>query len=210
MKRLLTIQLTIIILLATSTCFASDQQSQDSALQSFQPILAAVTAFFTKNPKLLVKISPPANPALTAYFTTHFIAKNSNYDIVTTNSIVTPYRGFIDIDTEVFDNKPCGTVSFDGKTPDGWATVDEAIQFNNDQKCYVSRTAESGTIRHRFVFVYQALEKKWILSELLYQDGQPNGRFLVLLGIPSAWFPVFNEPRAREFNAGWYELFKRL
>ena len=209
MKNILMTLLTVACLLTTSTGFASDQQAQDTALRSFQPILTEITAFFAKNPKLIVKISPPGNPDKFAYFTTHFLLKKSGYDIVTTNSIVRPYHAIIDIDTDVFDNKPCGNTSFGNGERDGWTDTDKAIDFSDNQGCFALRTGDSGPIRHRFAFAYQALDKKWVLTEILYQDGKPNGRFLVLLGIASPWFPIVKDLKIRGFNMDWYNLFTR-
>lgn len=206
MKGCLTILVLVASFLIVTNSFASEQQADEAALHAFQPIVTKVAGFFNQNPKLLVKISPPEKNE-SSYFMTHFLFRKVNYDIHKTNSIVTPYQAIIGLDTDVLDNKPCGDTSFDSREPDGWKTPESALQFTDTQSCYFLRTRESGPIRHRFVFVYKALEKKWALNEIFYQDGKPNGRFLVLLDIPSPWFPKVEEPQVRNFNQGWRELF---
>jgi len=197
-------------ILPAAVVYATEQQYQDAVLQSFQPIVKKFTDFFAKNPRLLSKVSPPKDLNVKAYSTAHFFLRQVYYDILKTNSIVTPYSGFIDIDTDISDNKDCGNVAFNNKDKDGWANIDEAINNDENKPCFISRTRDSGPIRHRFNFQYQARDKKWVMTNITYQDGKINGRFMVLLGFASPWFPVMDEPRAQAFNKDWFNLFKSL
>jgi hypothetical protein len=210
MKKILVVLFLVSYILPIHTTYATEQQDQDAVLQSFQPITKKFTDFFKKNPKLLSKVSPPKELKATAYCTTDFFMEMMYYDILKTNSIVTPYSAFIDIDTDVFDNKNCGNVAFDKKNKDGWSTIDEAIKNHGNKNCFISRTKDSGPIRHRFNFQYQARDKKWIMTNITYQDGKINGRFMALLGVVSPWFAVMDEPQAQELNKGWIDLFKNF
>lgn len=210
MKKLFLIFTLLSYILSATVVYATEQQCQDAVLGSFQPIVKKFTDFFAKNPKLLSKVSPPKDRNAKAYSTTHFFLRQVYYDILKTNSIVTPYSGFIDVDTDVSDNKDCGNVTFNNKDKDGWANIDEAINNDENKSCFISRTSDSGPVRHRFNFQYQARAKKWAITNITYQDGKINGRFMVLLGFVSPWFPVMDEPRAQEFNKDWSDLFKGL
>lgn len=206
MKRFIIVLAVLVHISTVSVCNAADELE---ALKSFQPILNRINQFFSNNPKLLVKISPP-NQAETAYFITHFLYRGASYDILATNSIVTPYRAFVDLTTDVLDNKPCGDISFEGRDRDGWRSPDTAQQFTDTQRCYYLRTRESGPIINRFVFLYKALDKQWTLNEIQYEDGQPNGRLLALLGVATPWFPKVEEPQVHNFNKSWHKLFDDL
>lgn len=208
MKKLFFILMLVSYILSATVVYATEQQCQDAVLESFQPIVKKFTDFFAKNPKLLSKVSPPKDLNAKAYSTTHFFLRQVYYDILKTNSIVTPFSGFIDIDTDIADNKDCGNVTFNNKDKDGWANIDEAINNYENKHCFISRTRDSGPIRHRFNFQYQARDKKWVMTNITYQDGKINGRFMALLGLASPWFPVMDEPQAQAFNKDWSDLFK--
>ena len=210
MKKLFLILMFVPYILPATVVNATEQHCQDAVLESFQPIVKKFTDFFAKNPKLLSKVSPPKDFNAKAYSTTHFFLRQVYYDILKTNSIVTPYSSFIDIDTDISDNKDCGNVTFNNRDKDGWANIDEAISNSENKPCFISRTRDSGPIRHRFNFQYQARDKKWVMTNITYQDGKINGRFMALLGVSSPWFPVMDETQAQTFNKDWSDLFKGL
>lgn len=210
MKKFFLILLVVSYMLSAPVVYATEQQDQDAAYQSFQPIVKKFTDFFMKNPKLLSKVSPPENLKAQAYSITHFFARQVNYDISKTNSIVYPFIGFVSVDTDVFDNKNCGNVAFNKKDRDGWSTIDEALRNTDNKVCFVSRTKDKGPIQHRFNFVYKVKTGKWVFKNITYEDGNINGRFMVLLGVASPWFPVMNEPQAQSFNKDWLNFFKTL
>jgi hypothetical protein len=208
-RKLLILCVSLNILLA-GVVYADDSTRENTVTKSFEPIVEKITTFFRKNPKLLTKVSPPENPKIQAYSITHFQMDRISYDILTSNSIITPYIGHIDVDTEVADNKPCGNQGFSKTEKEGWSKIDDAISNANNASCFVIRTPQVGVIRHRFIFQYHVKTGRWALSEIVYQDGTINGRFMALLGVPSPWFPVMNEPQALLYNKDWIQLFKSL
>ncbi len=195
-------------LLAPCTAFAAGQEAEDAAIESFQPVVKNFTEFFQKNPKLLTKVSPPGNLNLKAFSVTHFLLRRVYYDIHRTTSIITPFTAYIDIDTDVADNKPCGNVSFNNKDSEGWTNVEGAITNSANDSCFVIRTSETGPIRHRFHFQYQRRTGKWEMTDITYAGEKPNGRFMALLGVSSPWFPAIDEPEAISYNKGWLQLFR--
>ncbi len=206
-KRLIILFLALHVLVPCAA-FAAEQDAEDAALQSFQPVVKNYADFFQQNPKLLTKVSPPQNPNQKAFSVTHFLLRRVYYDINKTTSIVTPFIAYIDIDTDVADNKTCGNVSFNSKDSEGWADMEEALKNADSVRCFVLRTSESGPIRHRFHFQYQRKTGRWELTDITYADGNPNGRFMALLGISSPWFPAIYEPGALSYNEDWIRLFK--
>jgi hypothetical protein len=190
--------------------YAADSVREDTVIKSFETIVEKITAFFRKNPKLLTKVSPPETPNIQAYSITHFQMNRISYDILTSNSIITPYIGYIDLDTEVADNKPCGNQGFNKTEKEGWSKIEDAIKNADSTSCFVIRTPQIGVIRHRFMFRYYVKTGIWALSEIVYPDGSIDGRFMALLGVPSPWFPVMNEPQALTYNKEWIQLLKSL
>jgi hypothetical protein len=183
---------------------------QTTVIKSFEPIVEKITKFFSNHPKLLTKVSPPENPKQEAFSITHFKMESISYDILRSESIIFPYTGHIDVDTQVADNKPCGDQSFALTEKEGWSNINDATRNANTTSCFVIRTPQIGIIRHRFIFQYHVKTGRWALSEIVYQDGTINGRFMVLLGVPSPWFPLMNEPQALSYNKDWIRLFKSL
>jgi hypothetical protein len=199
-----------IILAGVGTSYAGDDTMQTIVIKSFEPIVEKITKFFSRNPKLLTKVSSPENPKQEAFFITHFQMEKISYDILTSKSIITPYTGHIDVDTQVADNKPCGNQGFTKTEKEGWSNIDDAIRNANTASCFVIRTHQVGIVRHRFIFQYHVKTGRWALSEIVYQDGSINGRFMALLGVPSPWFPLMNEPLALSYDKDWIQLFKSL
>jgi len=210
MQRKLLIFFVSVNIILSGVVYAADSTRENTVIKSFEPIVEKITTFFRNNPKLLTKVSPPENPNIQAYSITHFQMNRISYDILTSNSIITPYIGHIDVDTEVADNKPCGNQGFSKIEKEGWSKIDDAIRNANNTSCFVIRTPQVGVIRHRFIFQYHVKTGRWALSEIVYQDGAINGRFMALLGVPSPWFPVMNEPQALLYNKDWIQLFKSL
>jgi hypothetical protein len=190
--------------------YAADSAREDTIVTSFETIVEKVATFFRKNPKLLTKVSPPETPNIRAYSITHFQLNKISYDVLKSTSIITPYVGHIDVDTEVADNKPCGNQGFNKSEKEGWSKIDDAIRNTDSTSCFVIRTPQVGVIRHRFMFRYYVKTGIWALSEIIYPDGSINGRFMALLGVPSPWFPVMNEPQALSYNKDWIQLLKSL
>jgi hypothetical protein len=190
--------------------YAAESARDNTVIKSFEPIVEKIATFFRSNPKLLTKVSPPENPSINAYSITHFKMDRISYDILTSNSIITPYTGYIDVDTEVADNKPCGDQGFSKTEKEGWANIEDAIKNADNKSCFVIRTPQVGVVRHRFIFRYYVKTARWALSEIVYPDGAIDGRFMALLGVPSPWFPVMNEPQALSYNKDWIQLFKGL
>lgn len=211
MFRLITIFICLSMLLAeVSSSYAVENPMDAVVLQSFEPIVDKIAAFFKRHPKLLTKNSAPDNPSQMAFSITHFQMERISFDIVTTNSIIAPYKAVIDIDTQVADNKPCGNQAFVKTDKEGWSNVEDAVKNANNASCFLIRTPQVGVVRHKFIFQYFAKTGKWSLNEIVYQDGTINGRFMALLGVPSPWFPVMNEPQAVNYNRDWIQLLKSL
>ncbi len=180
------------------------------AIKAFEPIVERITGFFSKHPKLLTKVSFPDNPKQEAFSITHFQLEKVSYDILTSNSVLFPFRAHIDVDTQIADNKPCGNQAFVKTEKEGWSNVDDAIKNANTVTCYVIRTPQIGVIRHRFMFQYHGNTGRWALSEIVYSDGSINGRFMALKGVPSPWFPVMREQQGLSYNREWLQLFNSL
>jgi hypothetical protein len=210
MQRKLLIFFVSLNIILSGVVYAADSDMENTVIKSFEPIVEKITTFFRTNPKLLTKVSPPENPNIRAYSISHFQMDRISCDILTSNSIITPYTGYVDVDTEVADNKPCGDQGFSKTEKEGWSNIDDAIRNASNKSCFVIRTPQVGLVRHRFIFRYYLKTGRWALSEIVYQDGSINGRFMALLGVPSPWFPVMNEPQALLYNKEWIQLFKSL
>jgi hypothetical protein len=208
-RKMLIFCVSLNIMLA-GVAYAADSAREDTIIKSFETMVEKIATFFRKNPKLLTKVSPPETPNIQAYSITHFQMNRISYDVLTSNSVITPYVGYIDVDTEVADNKPCGNQGFSKTEKEGWRKIDDAISNADSTSCFVIRTAQVGVIRHRFMFRYHVKTGIWALSEIVYPDGSIDGRFMALLGVPSPWFPVMNEPEALTYNKEWIQLLKGL
>ena len=146
MQRKLLIFFFSLNIMFSGVVYAADSAHENSFIKSFEPIVEKIATFSRKNPKLLRKVSPPENPNIHAYSITHFQMDRISYDILTSNSIITPYRGYVDVDTEVADNKPCGDQGFSKTEKEGWSNIDDAIRNADNKSCFVIRTPQVGII----------------------------------------------------------------
>lgn len=211
MFRICTIFICLVVILAgVGSSYAADNPLNDVVITSFEPIYNRISAFFGRHPKLLTKNASPDNPKQEAFSITHFQMEKITFDIVSSTSIIAPYKAVVEVDTQVADNKPCGNQAFVKTDKEGWSNIEDALKNANNASCFVIRTPQVGVIRHRFIFQYYVKTGRWALSEIVYADGTINGRFMALLGVPSPWFPVMNEPRAQSYNKDWIQLLRSL
>ena len=142
--------------------------------------------------------------------------KNLSYDIKKTESIVSPFIGFIEIDFTDKSNSSCGNVFYtigDKKTYTGWDTEKGALDNADILKCYDPQIRFDGRVelsfvaKIRFEFAYQ--NNKWIFKMAnVTEYNTPNLPLSSALGqYPDPVQPL-TDKESIEFNAKWLELIK--
>lgn len=197
----LIIKVFTLLVFLTTFVDAKDSSSSENALNAFQDILNKHQNYFNSNPKLLLMLSVKESPTSVAYEISQFIFQDISYDIQTTNSIITPYIGYIDVKTKTRNNNICGNIKRTYDTP-GWDNIDDALNNAENASCYI----EQGEVVNRYHYAYQ--NGKWIFKDVTYANGSVNGRIMSIYGKSTDWFLVAEDQKAKTFNQEWFNLIK--
>ncbi|MBL0310031.1 MAG: hypothetical protein IPP77_10235 [Bacteroidetes bacterium] len=162
----------LIVLLLGDTLNLLGQDDQQKVVQSFNFVVEKFSAFIQTSHKLVYKQAYTNSPTGILVYILEYKGSNLSFDIKRTESIISPFLGYIEIDFEDRSNARCGNVSFSIKNYtkiSGWDNEQEAINFDTVMKCYepqldmFNKPEKSFIDRIQFVFAYQ--DGKWIFKE---------------------------------------------
>jgi hypothetical protein len=206
----------IIIVLALLHVFGLNMYSQDQqkALDSFNQIVNKFSDFFSTPQKLIYKQTFSKSSTGVIVEIMEFKGLNLSYDIIKTESIVSPFNSYIEIDFTNKTNAACGNVFYiieEYKTFVGWDTENGALENVDDLKCYEPQIDIFGKPRPSFVdkvrfeFAYQ--NNKWVFIMVnRTKYNKPNLPISGALGLfPDPVIPL-TDKESMEFNAKWLAL----
>lgn len=189
-------------------------QDQKQALDSFNSIVNKFSDFIKSPQKLIYKQTFSKSPSGFVVEILEYSGSNLSYDIKKTESIVSPFVGFIEIDFISKNNSACGNVSYTltkYKHCVGWDTEKGALDNAISPKCYepqidVTGKPESSFVdRVRFTFAYQ--NNNWVFKSV-DRPNYGNSELAIsgALGLyPDPVLPLTNK-ESREFNEKWLTL----
>jgi hypothetical protein len=191
---LVTLVLVILVaLLLMQNSYAAEPTTKNEEKQAFQLLVNKYKQFFGSNPKLLIKLFVKESPSSKCYHINKFLFEDILYDVQKTNSLVSPFFGFIDVRTKMRRNDSFGNVKMAHDIP-GWDKIEDALR-NVDNETY---STTYNAVVNRFNFVYQ--DGKWIFKNAIYADGTPNDRIMSVYGTSHDWFMAMDEPQQISFN----------
>ncbi len=160
-------------------------QKEQEAISSFEKRVAIFEKFFKSEPLLIEKQDfRKASPKGIIFFYVKFTNCKISYDIVKTDSLISPLMGYILLSYISVESTKCGDVkSFDDKY---FSTIESLKNNKNNKSCYKE------SVKHtvKFIFAYQ--NSKWVFKEVL---NTYNNK-------PAAWLvPVFT---GRNSNDRYY------
>jgi hypothetical protein len=205
---------------ATSESVQPTVSEEARALKNFERIVDDFSKYFATNPKF---VSKEADSERYSFYTAKIIytihqqvLKNVSFDVRKTDSLVSPFAGYIDVEFIRKNNVNCGDVFFRSSPPGpvgsptgpiGYSNIHIALNRANEDSCFKSLTSTTD----RYEFAYQ--NSRWVLKSIKsIRDKRisQNDFMTAVLGIKeSAYnFKFITEPAGLDFNKKWFVLVK--
>ncbi len=135
----------------------SSQKEGKVAVKAFIRKSNKISKFLSSNQSILSVNNYANSPSGKAYSYTSVKLLNSKINVIKTDSLVTPFLGYLTIEYKVQDNKQCGDIDKEN----GYSTYDRAFAYKG--KCL---TESDYFIREtKLTFAYQ--DDKWIFKEAI-------------------------------------------
>lgn len=190
-KKIVFIILCFFILLGVTKAFAQEEQK---VISLFEKEVAKFEKFFSSNPKLLLKSPFSNSPTGYVFYYQKFDDYKISYDVRKSDSLVSPYMGYITLSYLETSSKNCGdNQSYSNKY---FTTIEAVRKIKEDESCYKPLIGTSV----KFIFAFQ--KKQWVYKDVVWDNNEPNLLFYAAFGKPSAsWHYV-------EDNDFWKKLIK--
>jgi hypothetical protein len=177
----------------------SKKISSDDPVKSLERIVFKFESFFGSPKILLYKQIYYDSPLF--YLCKYTATSDISYDVQKTNSLVSPYVGYIYITVVGQKNGSCGNIAEFGGNFHGWSTAVEAIRAKDKEECFKDPLPDP----LKFVFAYQ--RDRWVIKHVIRTEyGNEKLAIGAALGIEAGPARVANEPEAQVFNKGWRDL----
>jgi hypothetical protein len=198
---------------ATSESVQLAVSEEARALKTFKPIVDDFSKFIATNPKFVSKeVESEKHPLFTAkiiYKIHQQVLKNVSFDVRKTDSLVSPFTGYIDVEFIWKNNNDCGDVFYRTSPtgPVGYSNIHMALDRANEDSCFKILTSTTD----RYEFAYQ--NSRWILKSIKsIRDKRisENDFMTAVLGIKESpyFFRFITEPAGLDFNKKWFVLVK--
>jgi|GEM_PF-4906487 len=154
----------------------AEQNNDEKAISSFEKHVSIFKKFFATKPKYLEKQSYDGSPSGYIYFWVRFDNAQISYDVQKTNSLISPYMGYITVIHDEFESNKCGDFNtYD--TNRSYSTRDLARKDKENNSCY-SEVPSAGT---KYVFALQ--KGVWVFKDMINNyNNKTHPRFLPLVG----------------------------
>lgn len=203
-RKLVSTLLSLFFLLAVTKVFA---QEEKEVVSLFETQVDRFEAFFASKPKLLEKTSYSDSPTGYVFVYSWFNNYKLSYDIRKTDSLISPYTGYISLDYLETTSTKCGDLKgykskYSKEEADRFfTTIDAARQKKDDDSCYKPFGVGGKEIRRSAKFIFAFQKKTWSFKDVVYgNDNTAHKMFWAALGKPvSDWFYV-------EDNDFWKKL----
>jgi hypothetical protein len=183
------------------------QSDQDRAIQTFKIIAAKFSEFFKSPQKLIYKQSFSESPTGINVEVIEYHCSNISYDINITESLISPYVGYVDLELSSLSNCACGNVSYTVgayKRITGWDNEKDALDNVNGKDCYKQQFDISGKLDEiqkdnvRVNYAYQ--NNKWIFKNV---SSTPISNAFNIISAPGV---KLQDSSSFKFNSPWVKL----
>jgi hypothetical protein len=166
-------------------------QEEKEAISLFEKRVDLFESFFSSKPKLLEKQSYKESPTGYIFFYDRFDDYKISYDVRKTDSLVSPYMGYITLDYLESTSKKCG--NFEGieskylkKDANRYfTTIEQVRQKRDDESCYKPSRIGEHDIRWSVKFIFAFQRKQWVYKDVLNtDDNKANVAFYNAFGSP--------------------------
>lgn len=164
-------------------------QEEKEVISLFEKQIHKFEKFFSSKPKLLEKQSykglPTGKDSPTGYifFYDRFDDPKISYDIRKTDSLVSPYIGYVNLNYLETTSEKCGDFQLDASKKT-FTTIELARQKRDDESCYKPYRVGGKEFRRsaRFIFAFQ--KKRWVYKDVVDTDNTPDVIFYNAFGNP--------------------------
>lgn len=189
--------------------------SQDKkVLKSFQCVVDEFATFFKTNPKFVAKHNalisyrgPKEIERSMVYIVRQYMFQEIAFDVRKTDSLVSPYTGFVDLIVDEKSNRACGDVKLRETTMFlGFLNIDDALAKGDDAICM---KIDKPHTKERFEFAYQS--NRWILKNIRfsYKDEMlTNDLLAAVFGMREDGYLLLTEPNGLSYNQKLYNFIK--
>ena len=151
----------------------------------------------------------PDSPSGRLFQVEHFTGEGLAYDVSKTDSLVSPYTGFITINLTEEDNSECGNVTGRGeKTVYGWSTLLGALSAADRSSCFHSRRYHGAVDVTPVKFTFAFQDNHWVYQGAIRTEFSKEDTFLDSIITAKQLEPMtqFSDPAAQLMNAPWHKL----
>lgn len=182
-------------------------QKDQAVIKSFEQIVANFQSFFKTKQKLVDKQVFSASPTGFVAVIIEYECTGISYDVEKTQSIISPYTGYILLKLLRRENDACGNVK-DGTRVFGWDTVEGALKQKDNENCFkMFLDGQKASNPVRLNFHYE--KGKWLFKEALHTEHKNPARAIsTALGVPVTPNLIVLDPEGMKINNGWLRLVK--
>ena len=170
-------------------------QDDAQAVASFEKRVDVFSKFFAERPLYLDKQTYRKSPTGYNYMYIRFEDAKVSYDVRRSDSLVSPYMGYVTVSGVSTRSQKCGIVPW----IEDWRSafsIEEVRQYRDDDACYTRPLSFSV----RFVFAFQ--KQQWVFKDLEDVENTMAGVLWGAFGKPS------KDRHVVEDNEHWLALVK--
>lgn len=191
----------ISIILLSLTSHTHAQVAENQVASSFKDIASTLQMFFAEKPKMLIKVVDTSSPSGSQFWVDEFLLASSAYDVQKTESIITPYVGYIQLNLLYRFTSKCGNTS----DRDTWNNVSDALLSAPADSCY----SEPSKYNIKFLFSFQ--EGSWLWKNIIkLDDGEDDVLISYAFGKRTSYDVPITETQGVAFNKKWFELANKI
>ena len=159
----------------------------ERAVTLFKAKVEQVKRFLAQDPILLSKQDFPESPTGETYYYVWIKLRESSFDVQHSNSLISPFMGYLDFTYDEEDTQSCGDLIFFPQRGVGKRIQRDIYGYSTHGKamahapnCFQRR--RNPPVQHtRFTFAYQ--DGRWIFKDAIRpKDNRRDGRLLAALG----------------------------
>lgn len=176
-------------------------QEEAEVILLFEKQVDKFEKFFSSKPKVLFKESYSfekdpiigrklkSSPTGYVFYYERFDAYTISYDVRKTDSLVSPYMGYITVNYLETTSKKCGDFEaskweLKEEADKYFTTLELARQKRDDESCYKPFRVGGTEIKRSAKFIFAFQKKQWVYKDVVDTDNKPNVVFYNAFGNP--------------------------
>lgn len=198
--------LLIFVLLLAGGSPSVPQTKEQKVAASFKSVVDTISAFFKTSPKLICKSTTVRNsPTGEDVRIDEFTLEGTSFDVQKTESIISPFVGYVSLQLIHRITKNCGTLEMKYIPSKAWDNVPDAVLHANSDSCY----GEQSRYDVKFLFSFQ--DDSWVYKNIIRtKDSEDDLIIARAFGKHIRGSLPITEPSGLQFNARWFAFAKKI